>query len=85
MKNVILGGCPRCGCKAFENLSSYSHCVNCFYAEDYYQDLKQRVLIKLKKLKEKICLSWSEASEIQRRMDEEKAKNQTKHYLGRGF
>jgi hypothetical protein len=29
------GECPRCGQLAFENLSNYSHCVDCFYFEDY--------------------------------------------------
>ena len=30
--------CPRCGHVTFENLDSYSHCVNCFYSEDHWHD-----------------------------------------------
>ncbi len=30
--------CPRCGCHAFESLSTYSHCVSCLYFEDRYLD-----------------------------------------------
>jgi len=29
--------CPRCGDKSLERLETYSHCVNCLYAEDYWQ------------------------------------------------
>ena len=28
--------CPRCGERAFEKMSSYSHCVSCLYFEDRY-------------------------------------------------
>jgi hypothetical protein len=27
--------------KSFENLETYSHCVNCFYFEDYFEDLEK--------------------------------------------
>ena len=30
--------CPRCGEKSFEKLSSYSHCPNCLYFEDRWQN-----------------------------------------------
>ena len=32
--------CPRCGYLAFETLNSYSHCANCLYVEDYWQDFE---------------------------------------------
>ncbi len=30
--------CPRCGSRSFETLATYSHCPNCLYFEDYYED-----------------------------------------------
>lgn len=30
--------CPRCGVKSLENLSTFSHCVNCLFAADRYVD-----------------------------------------------
>ena len=30
--------CPRCGTKAFEQLKTYSHCVECLYFEDRHYD-----------------------------------------------
>jgi hypothetical protein len=30
--------CPRCGERSFEKLSSYSHCPNCLYFEDKWQN-----------------------------------------------
>lgn len=26
--------CPRCGGRSFENLDTYSHCVNCLFIHD---------------------------------------------------
>jgi hypothetical protein len=28
--------CPRCGDRAFEKLTSYAHCAQCLYFEDYW-------------------------------------------------
>lgn len=30
--------CPRCGSRSMERLSTYSHCPNCLYFEDFYDD-----------------------------------------------
>lgn len=30
--------CPRCGSRSMERLSSYSHCPNYLYFEDFYND-----------------------------------------------
>lgn len=30
--------CPRCEIKSLENLETYSHCVNCQYFQDTYED-----------------------------------------------
>ena len=29
--------CPRCGERSYEQLRSYSHCLNCFYADDRWE------------------------------------------------
>lgn len=30
--------CPRCGSRSMERLSTYSHCPNCLYFEDFYDN-----------------------------------------------
>lgn len=30
--------CPRCGERSYEVLNSYSHCINCLYTEDRWQN-----------------------------------------------
>ncbi len=32
--------CPRCGTKALERLTTYSHCIECLYFEDHFYDLE---------------------------------------------
>lgn len=44
-------GCPRCGERSLEVLHSYSHCVNCLYAEDRYESLESHYLKALKEIK----------------------------------
>lgn len=36
--------CPRCGSRSLERMSSYSHCANCLYFEDYYEDSQSQVV-----------------------------------------
>lgn len=35
--------CPRCGSRSLETLETYSHCANCLYFEDHYEDVQAQV------------------------------------------
>ncbi len=56
-KPTYLTPCPRCGTKAFEHLSSHSHCVECLYFEDRYYDHDSALINALKAEKYLIQLS----------------------------
>lgn len=36
--------CPRCGTRSFETLQTYSHCANCLYYEDHFEDVQSQVV-----------------------------------------
>ena len=36
--------CPRCGSRSLETLETYSHCANCLYFEDYFEDVQSQVV-----------------------------------------
>lgn len=44
-------GCPRCGERSLEVLHSYSHCINCLYAEDRYESIESHFFKALKEIK----------------------------------
>lgn len=56
-KPTYLTPCPRCGTKAFEHLSSYSHCIECLYFEDRHYEHDSALINALKVEKELIQLS----------------------------
>lgn len=35
--------CPRCGTKTLEVLKTHSHCLECLYFENYYEDFDTSV------------------------------------------
>lgn len=56
-KPTYLTPCPRCGTKAFEHLSSLSHCIECLYFEDRYYDHDSALINALRAEKDLIQLS----------------------------
>lgn len=56
-KPTYLTPCPRCGTKAFEHLSSHSHCIECLYFEDRYYEHDSALISALKAEKDLIQLS----------------------------
>jgi len=56
-KLTYLTHCPRCGTKAFEHLSSHSHCIECLYFEDCYYEHDSTFIKALKAEKDLIQLS----------------------------
>lgn len=56
-KPTYLTPCPRCGTKAFEHLSSHSHCIECLYFEDRYYEHDSALIRALKAEKDLIQLS----------------------------
>lgn len=56
-KPTYLTPCPRCGTKAFEHLSSHSHCIECLYFEDRYFEHDSALISALKAEKDLIQLS----------------------------
>lgn len=45
---TFLTVCPRCGTRAFENLSNHSHCLECLYFEDRYYNSDMALITALK-------------------------------------
>jgi hypothetical protein len=37
-KKAFYTDCPRCGSHSFEHLQDYSHCPNCLYVNDRFED-----------------------------------------------
>lgn len=56
-KPTYLTHCPRCGTKAFEHLSSHSHCIECLYFEACYYEQDSAFINALKAEKDLIQLS----------------------------
>ncbi len=56
-KPTYLTHCPRCGTKAFEHLSSHSHCIECLYFEDRYYEQDSAFINALKAEKDLIQLN----------------------------
>lgn len=56
-KPTYLNPCPRCGTRAFEHLSTHSHCIECLYFEDSYYDHDSALTNALKAEKYLIQLS----------------------------
>lgn len=64
IRPTFLTVCPRCGTKAFEHLSSHSHCMECLYFEDRYYDYDTALITALR------------AEKILKQLDQNKSKKE---------
>lgn len=56
--------CPRCGGRSLERLSSYAHCSDCLYFEDYWKDPESDYAEALKAVEEIDAAKKSKPSDV---------------------